>query len=57
MHGYEKSETGKYVLTRDGRAILVGTEQECWAYIHERHCYSVDHAIRWEGYSIQPKDS
>lgn len=43
-----------YRLSRDGREVMIGTERECWLYIHRTHSYSVDWAQRWEGYSLTP---
>ncbi len=40
-------------LTRDGREIMIGTEQECWVYLHWTHCFSVSHALRYEGYELK----
>jgi hypothetical protein len=44
----------KYLLTRDGKEIYTGYYLECMQYIHNLHCYSLDHAIRFEGYQIEP---
>ena len=55
LHRNQNPETsGPWTLYRDGKEILTGTERECWVYIHRMHCYSVDHACKWEGYSIKP---
>jgi hypothetical protein len=54
---YEKSSSGMYLLKRDGRDVLLGTEQDIWQYIHQHHAYSVEHALRYEGYSIEPVSS
>lgn len=53
-YGYEKSETGRYELTRDGVTVLAGSEHDCWVYLHQTHSYSVEHALRFEGYAIAP---
>jgi hypothetical protein len=42
-----------YILKRDEKEIMRGTEIECWDYIHNNHSYSVSWAIKWEGYSIE----
>jgi hypothetical protein len=44
--------SGQYVLLRYGKEVMRGTEGEVWQYIHRNHCYSVDHALKYEGYSI-----
>lgn len=41
-----------FELRRDGRYIMIGTEYECMNYIHRNHSYSMDHALRYEGYTI-----
>lgn len=35
--------------------VLLETENvvECWSYIHRHTSYSVHHACKYEGYSIQ----
>lgn len=43
-----------YRLTRDGKELLVGTERECWVYIHRMEPCSVSHALKFEGYAITP---
>lgn len=52
---YGQSESGRYVLSRDGKEILRGTEQECWEYLHRTHGFSVDHALTHEGYAMEPE--
>lgn len=42
-----------FTLYRDGVEVMTGTEGEVWTWIHRNHCYSVDHALRWEGYRIE----
>lgn len=54
LYGYDESQVNRYELTRDGATVHVGTEQECWAFIHARHSYSVDWALRYEGYRMTP---
>jgi hypothetical protein len=51
---YGPSPTGQYVLTRDGTEIMRGTEQEIWAWMHSHLGYSIEHALRYEGYEITP---
>jgi hypothetical protein len=43
-----------YLLTRDEKEICKGSYIVCMKYIHDNHCYSLDHAIRFEGYKINP---
>lgn len=54
---YPTSSSGQYILKRDGREVMRGTEQEIWQWIHRNHSYSIDHALRYEGYSIVPATS
>lgn len=54
---YPSSPSGRYVLRLDGAEVLRGTEHDCWAYLHRSHCYSVFHALKFEGYSIEPEES
>lgn len=42
-----------YVLTRDGAEIMRGTEIAIWGWIHNNTSFSVFHATRHEGYSIE----
>jgi len=51
---YIPSPTGRYVLSRDGKVVMRGTEQEVWTYIHTNHSYSVEHALKYEGFKLQP---
>jgi len=51
---YISSPSGRYILSRDGKIVTRGTEQEIWKYLHTTHGYSVEHAIKYEGYKIQP---
>jgi hypothetical protein len=51
---YPSSPSGQYVLTRDGKEIMRGTEYEIWEWMHSHLSYSVDHAFRYEGYKITP---
>jgi hypothetical protein len=50
---YEASRTGEYVLLRDGKEIMRGSEDAVWRYLH-RSPYSVSHALKYEGYKIVP---
>ena len=42
------------ILSRDGKQVFSGSSLECIRYIHENHCYSFTHALKWEGYSLSP---
>jgi len=53
---YPPSPSGQYVLSRDGKEVMRGTEQEIWQWMHRNHSYSIDHALRYEGYSITPAE-
>ena len=46
------TDAGKavFLLTRDGIAKRIGTEHECWMYLHRVHSFSVAHALEYEGY-------
>ena len=55
-YNYPASPTKVYRLSKMGQEILVGTEQECWSYLHRQTPYSVTHALRWGGYRIWPYD-
>lgn len=43
-----------YELRKDGKLILRGSETECWHKLHQIQSGSVDHAIKHEGYTINP---
>ena len=42
-----------FILKRDGKEIMRGTELECWDYILKNTHASVSWAIKYEGYSIE----
>lgn len=44
----------KFVLTLDGSEVMRGTENEIFAWLHRHHSYSVDWALKYEGYAIVP---
>lgn len=52
---YPKSVNGRYVLKRDGNELARGTELDVWSYIHQYHSFSVEHALRCEGFTIEPE--
>ena len=40
-------------IYRDGSHIItVDTEADLMRWFHRSHPYSIDHAVRWEGYRI-----
>lgn len=41
-----------YVLSRDGAEVCRGLYLECVAWIHRNHCYSLSHALQFEGYTL-----
>lgn len=41
-------------LYRDGKFVMKGSEIAILDYIHNNHCYSMDHALKYEGYSVTP---
>lgn len=53
---YPYSPSGLYILARDGKPLFRDTEQACWAWLHRHHGFSVEHALRHEGYSMTPDD-
>ncbi len=48
------SDATRYVLKLDGKPVTTGTWFDLMRWMHSTHPYSLDHALRWEGYSIQP---
>jgi hypothetical protein len=54
---YPRSPSGQYVLSRDGKEVMRGTEDEVWRWIHKNHSFSIDYALRHEGYAIAPVES
>lgn len=44
-------------LKRDGVEIIKGDWVDIYKYIHKTHSYSTDHALRYEGYSIEEGES
>jgi hypothetical protein len=41
-------------LYRDGQYVTTGTSFDIASYIHKHHSYSVDHALKYEGYEMRP---
>lgn len=44
-----------FELSRDGKFVMFGTIFECMEFIHTAHCYSLNHALTQEGYSLREK--
>ena len=43
-----------YTIKRDGREVKrVESELEVIAYFHRTHAYSMDYALKYEGYTIE----
>jgi hypothetical protein len=40
------------LVMRDGNAVYLGTEMECWMWMHNEHSFSLDWACKYEGYSL-----
>jgi len=44
-----------YQLKRDGKVMFEGTENECYLELHKVQPNSSDHALKYEGYSVEKK--
>lgn len=44
----------QFVLTHDGLEVMRGSENQIWTWLHRNHSYSVDWALKYEGYAIIP---
>jgi len=55
LYPYKKSPNNVYSLQRDGHLVMRGTEQQIWKYLHNTHSFSIDHALKHEGYKIEPE--
>ncbi len=53
---YEISKTDNYLLKRDGVLVMQGTQEMVWRWLHTNEPFSVSHALKYEGYSIEPLD-
>lgn len=42
-----------FTLKRDGKEILKGSEITILDYIHMSHSFSLSHALKYEGYSVE----
>jgi hypothetical protein len=48
----------KYIIKRDGLEVKrVESELEVVVYFHRTHSYSMDHALKYEGYTIESEVS
>ena len=47
-------KTSTYKLIHDKKTVFVGSEGECWRWIHANDSFSVSHALKYEGYEIKP---
>ena len=45
-----------YKVTRDGKRLFTGTENECWKWLLNHQAQSTDWAIKYEGYKIEKCD-
>lgn len=56
--GFPAERTGNpeqvYTLDRDGKNVMMGTALEIAAWVHRHHSYSLDHALKHEGYTVTP---
>lgn len=52
--GRATEQQEQLVLKKDSKVIMTGTSFEIAKYIHNHHSYSVAHALRYEGYKIEP---
>lgn len=52
IYNYELKNAMKCVLKKDNKEVFRGSEADAWKYIHNRHGFSVCHAITYEGYEI-----
>ena len=43
-------------LKKDGILIFEGTENECYVKLHKIQPSSWDHALKYEGYSVDKKE-
>lgn len=45
-----------YQLLRDGEVLFEGTANECYIHLHKIQPSSWHHALKYEGYSVVPKE-
>src|SRR5258706_10834233 len=49
-----KHKSDHFLLLHDGKFVMAGSSFEIARYIHRNHSYSVDHALKYEGYKMVP---
>lgn len=55
LQHYPYPAADRYRLTRDGvEHLTAATEGECWNYLHNVTAASVEHALRHEGWKMEP---
>ncbi len=42
----------RWILLRDGKEVMRGSSFDVAKYIHRNHSYSLDHALKYEGYKM-----
>ncbi len=47
----------QFVIKRDGKEVARVNDSQVLAWFHKHHSYSMDHAIKYEGYSVEPVGS
>lgn len=45
----------RYVLCRDGKEVMRGSAFEVLRHLHATHSYSLDWALKHEGYTMAPE--
>jgi hypothetical protein len=56
-YGYTSSPTNRYILSRDNKEIIRGSEEECWRWIHRNTPQSVSYALEFGGYKMAPEEA
>lgn len=44
-----------YRLSRDGEILVIGSEIECWNWIHRNTPFSVSEALQRQGFKMEPE--
>lgn len=42
-----------YKVTKDGKKLFTGTQNECWEWLLNHQSQSTEWAIKYEGYKIE----
>ena len=50
----QEEQGNVYDLRLDGKLLFRGTENECQINLHKRQNQSIDWAMKYEGYTINP---